>query len=229
MNAPASVVSEPYTWESCVEVSCTRCTAKFRDEDEEAVVHFGSVLEALRSLAHHEWDVIEVGPRCPACVEEAAAAKPTLIVRERCLFCEPPLLWDGPLPEQCECTKAPHTHYESVPFISVVSHGFRVSQCLTLWCQECDEPFGREGGVAHLDSMDRARSSARKEGWRATENALVCRTCRVRAICARRGHLSDSQSAWTASDGQLMSYCPRCADDYPATPLPSCDERRRSA
>lgn len=229
MNISAAIVTEPYMQNICFEVSCTRCTVKFRDADQDTVMHFDSIPAALRDLATNEWDVNAAGPRCPSCVAETTEAKPRLATRRRCLYCEPPLLWHGPLPGHCECAKDSHTCYESVPFISVTSQGFRAIRCLTLWCQECDAPFGRDGAVAHLDSLDQGRQRARKDGWRATETALICRTCRVLSICARRGHLNDSHAVSKNRDQRFLKYCSRCERDYPAGPLTPFDRRRRSA
>lgn len=176
----------------CIVVTCVGCGQEFEDSDTESTVHFQSIPEALTILARWAWAVTDEGPLCWHCTEDATNVGGhvnALEILEVCAYCWPPLFPAATVPSKCQCSEASITHIVRAPRISLQQRGFTPKACVSFHCSDCSQPFEDYGSELHLDSLEEARRRARQNGWTITGTAIRCHLCRLRRICARRGHL----------------------------------------
>lgn len=181
-----------FTDHVCIVVTCVGCGQEFEDDDTEWTVHFPSMPEALARLARGAWTVTDQGPLCWHCTETAKydGGKVTALeVLEICAYCWPPLFPDMPPTATCQCRDAPITHIVRAPYVSLQQRGFAPTACVSFRCSDCSRPFEDYESEIHLDSREVAHRRTRENQWTNTDTVIRCYSCRLRRVCAHRGHL----------------------------------------
>lgn len=196
----------------CIEVACTECDEKL---GEDGTLHFGSIAEALTTIASADWEITDDAVRCYDCIDHCDHSATAPVVVHKCEYCWPPLFCDTPAPDHCQCarTNSTVTHVQ-VSFISRTHPGFTTHSCVALSCGECDEPLADDDEhIPHFRSTDKALAdAAKKYDWVVTDVLVCCPQCASKRECVATGHQFPEHPDYTTADGIEVRWCSNCGE-----------------
>ncbi|MDO3014599.1 hypothetical protein P5V34_11435 [Mycobacteroides abscessus subsp. abscessus] len=220
--AETAINTTQFAEHHCLEVHCTGCNEAL---GEDWTIHYDSLPAVLSALRDADWTVTGDDAFCPDCQPDENTPNTSTAVVHVCEFCWPPLIPSDNASQICTCESPDRTtpHYFTVPVITGAHPALVHTECITLQCRDCDEPFGTEEAPAHYRSRAKAIEAAMTdddEPWSQDGNGMFCDRCTARRRCKENdGHTFPEQPHWTnPNDGTQIRYCDDCDEIQRITP-----------
>lgn len=219
--AETAADTSPFADYHCIEVHCTSCNEAL---GEDWTIHYDSLPAALAGIRDADWTVNDDEVLCLNCQPDPGYPDTATVVVEVCEFCWPPLIPGAEPPKDCTCNRRDQTtpHYFNVPLITQAHPGFVHTDCVTVQCRDCDEPYGLEESPAHYRSRAKAIHAVLSDDdpWSQDGTDLFCDRCTARRRCkANGGHTYPELPNWTnPNDGSQIRYCNNCDEIQRITP-----------
>lgn len=210
-----------FTQHHCLEVHCTGCNEAL---GEDWTIHFDCLPAVLSALRDAEWTVTDDTALCPDCQPNEDTPETSTVVVDVCEFCWPPLIPGDTASQVCTCETPDRTttHYFNVPDVTGAHPALVYTECVTLHCRGCDEPYGMEEAPAHYRSRAKAIAAALDDDdpWSQDGSDMFCDRCTARRRCKQNGgHTFPEQPNWTSpKDGTQIRYCDDCDEIQRITP-----------
>lgn len=205
----------------CLEVHCTGCNESL---GEDWTIHFDSLPAVLSALRDADWTVTADNALCLDCQPNEDTPDMSTAVVHVCEFCWPPLIPSDKASQFCTCESPDLTtaHHVDVPFITGAHPALVHTECISLQCGDCHEPYGGEEAPAHYRSRAKAIEAALADDDPGSQdgNDIFCDRCTARRRCKENGgHTFPEQPTWTnPNDGTQIRYCNGCDEIQRRTP-----------